>query len=63
MTNYLKMKQQSYPMRLESKQLRPSLESHIIPYLGGEILHSDRGSQYTSESFCETLSKAGIDKV
>lgn len=30
--------------------------------LDGCILHSDRGSQYTSESFRETLSKAGVDQ-
>lgn len=30
--------------------------------LDGCILHSDRGSQYTSESFRETLSKAGVQQ-
>lgn len=30
--------------------------------LDGCILHSDRGSQYTSESFRGTLSKAGVDQ-
>lgn len=30
--------------------------------LDGCILHSDRGSQCTSESYRETLSKAGVDQ-
>ena len=28
--------------------------------LNGAILHSDRGSQYTSEAFREELNKAGV---
>ncbi|WP_415843207.1 hypothetical protein, partial [[Clostridium] scindens] len=30
-------------MRSESKQLRLSWESHIIPYLGGEIIEKSMG--------------------
>jgi transposase InsO family protein len=39
-----------------------SIESAVLmnPEMKGAIIHSDRGSQYTSELFRETLSKFGI---
>ena len=34
----------------------------LCPNLSGAILHSDRGSQYTSEAFRETLRRCGIQQ-